>query len=231
VGPARQPHCPNNGAAVLTAYRPRLLPCPPMVSPPFRPPFRPPFPPPSATASCGYKRSARPKSFPFSSPSTPALPLLSSLFTSATTAPDADKKLSLLSPNHRLPHRSCASFLLEQDRPQATAPRVAEEMAAVQSPIHRASPPGQAAPTVPRGHLRCHDLRAGALGCSSTPLQLLPPLGLCHHGTPHSSEPSPLFSRQSSPSPHRLALRPLPRRRWAGFHRQVVGANRVDDLP
>jgi hypothetical protein len=86
------------------------------------------------------------------------------------------------SPSHRPPRRSCASFLLERDYPQATAPSVTEEKDAVQSPVHRASPRGPAALTVPRGRLRrhdlhlnsssLHDLRAGALHHSSG----LPPM-------------------------------------------------------
>jgi hypothetical protein len=116
--------------------------------------FRRPQPPTHAA-----KRGAPPKTFPFSSPSAPASPLLSMLFAFTTAAPDADEKPSLLSPSHRPPCRSCASFLLERNRPQDTAPRVAEEMAVVQSPVHRAPLRGLAAPTVPRGRLRRHDLR------------------------------------------------------------------------
>jgi hypothetical protein len=198
---------------------------------------RPLFPPPSATASCGYKRSAPPKSFPFSSPSAPASPLLSSPFASATAAPNADEKPSLLSPSHRPPRHLCASFLLEQDRPQAMALRVAKEKAVVQSPIHRAPPRGPAALTIPRGRLRRHDICPNSPPLhdlepapSAAPLLQLrrsPLLCLRRCGTPCSGEPSPLFGRHTGLPPCRLALRPLHHRPTVAGRPNFTGTSPV----
>jgi hypothetical protein len=58
-GPTRHPHCPNNGAAVLTAFGPCPLFCPPTASPPSHCPR----PPPHAA----LKRSAPPRGLLFSS--------------------------------------------------------------------------------------------------------------------------------------------------------------------
>jgi hypothetical protein len=104
--------------------------------------------------------------------------------------------------------RSCASFLLQRDCPQAIAPSVTDEKAVVQSPVHRALPHRPAALTVPRGCLRrhdlrpnsplLHDLRTDALHHSSS----LPPVVPSH----------PMRTTMAHPSPVRFSsLRPLNR--------------------
>jgi hypothetical protein len=82
------------------------LPAPTASLPPF-PPAVPTATTPSSTASCGFKRSAPPKELLHSSSSVHTSPLLSSLFASASVAPDVDAL-------------ECPSNAAEQEhRPQA----------------------------------------------------------------------------------------------------------------
>jgi hypothetical protein len=73
VGPARQPHSPNNGTAIPTAFIPRLLPCPPMALPAVPTHrFRRPRPPPRV-ALRGAPHHRAPPYFSFRSRLAPAL--------------------------------------------------------------------------------------------------------------------------------------------------------------
>jgi hypothetical protein len=105
-------------------------------------------------------------------------------------------------PNHRPPRRSCTSFFLERDRPQATTPSVTEEKATIQSPVHRAPPHGMDAPTVPRGRLRHHNLSP-----SSPPVHDLR-AGTLHHssGLPPVVPSRPTHTTMEHPSPMRFSL-------------------------
>jgi hypothetical protein len=199
-GPTHQPHGPNNGAAVPTAFGPRAPPCPPMASPAApacRPThrFRRPRPPPRAA----FKRSAPPRELPFF--------LLRRCRHCAVTAPSSTPTsgaplTSLPAPSAApLLHHRHSSPVEPSDRGQPT-PAILQPSRP--HPKHRATEyihPDRSDPT-------------------SDPYSGLPP-SLPHRRSPLPQRSllvssSPLFDRQTGLSPRRLTPQPLHRRSPAG---------------